>query len=91
MLPAVAERLGWFVEAYYGRPVFVTQPASRTNDAGTTATFSVLAGGSEPLSFQWLKDGVPLVDGGNITGAATAVLMLTQCAARATLAATASW
>ena len=66
----------WFVETDYGMPVFVSQPGSRTNDAGTTATFSVVAGGSAPLSFQWRKDGVPLADGGNIAGAGTAVLTL---------------
>jgi uncharacterized delta-60 repeat protein len=69
---------GWFVEAYYGMPFFLLQPASRTNQVGTPATFSVIAGGSEPFSFQWRKDGVPLVDGGNIAGAATAVLSLTN-------------
>jgi uncharacterized delta-60 repeat protein len=69
---------GWFVEAYYGRPGLTFQPASRTNDAGTTTTFSVVAGGSEPLSFQWRKEGVPLVDGGNLAGATTAVLRLTN-------------
>jgi uncharacterized delta-60 repeat protein len=67
---------GWFVEAYYGSPGFTTQPPCRTNDAGTTATFSVLAGGTEPLSFQWRKAAVPLTDGGKIAGARTAVLML---------------
>ena len=68
----------WFVESDYGMPVFLSQPGSQTNDAGTTATFSVLAGGSAPLSFQWRKDGVPLADGGNIAGAATAMLVLTN-------------
>jgi len=69
---------GWFVEAYYGMPVFLLQPASRTNQVGTPGTFSVIAGGSEPFSFQWRKDGVPLMDGGNIAGAATALLSLTN-------------
>jgi len=67
---------GWFVETDYGMPVLVSQPGSQTNDAGTTATFSVVAGGSAPLSFQWRKDGAPLADGGNIAGAGTAVLTL---------------
>jgi uncharacterized delta-60 repeat protein len=71
---------GWFVEAgcYYGLPMLLSQPASRTNDAGTTASFSVLATGSEPLRYQWRKDGVPLADGGNVAGARTAVLLLTN-------------
>ncbi len=64
----------YFVEAYLGAPVVVVQPANRTNDAGTTATFSVLASGSGPLEYQWRKDGLPLLDGANINGAKTATL-----------------
>lgn len=45
-----------------GVPVILTQPASQTNNAGNTATFSVSASGTEPLSYQWWKDGVTLVD-----------------------------
>src|SRR6185295_17707505 len=37
-------------------PVIVTQPSSRTNIAGTTATFFVGATGSEPLRYQWMRD-----------------------------------
>jgi uncharacterized delta-60 repeat protein len=66
---------GWFVEAYTGRPGLSALPASRTNDAGTTAVFSVVAGGSEPLTFQWLKGGAA-VQGPNVSGAATATLTL---------------
>ena len=42
-------------------PQVVTQPASLTNLAGTTATFSVSAAGTLPLAYQWRKDGVSLV------------------------------
>jgi uncharacterized delta-60 repeat protein len=59
-----------------GPPVISLQPASRTNEAGTTATFSSAASGALPLIYQWLKDGVPLVNGGNLSGAGTAVLTL---------------
>jgi len=61
-----------------GPPVLLSQPASVTNEAGTTVTFSVEAGGSRPLSFQWLMDGLPLADGGNREGTGTAVLTLTN-------------
>ena len=67
---------GWLVESYYGRLFFLEQPVTRTNNAGRTATFSVHVGGSAPMSFQWLKDGVPLVDEGNASGAFTATLTL---------------
>src|SRR5438876_699945 len=35
------------------QPVITTQPSSLTNIAGTTATFSVEATGTEPLHYQW--------------------------------------
>jgi hypothetical protein len=44
-------------------PGITTQPASQTNLVGTTATFTVIAGGSTPLSYQWSKNGA------NIAGA----------------------
>jgi uncharacterized protein YjbI with pentapeptide repeats len=34
-------------------PTIINQPASSINKAGTSATFSVLAGGTAPLSYQW--------------------------------------
>ena len=39
-------------------------------------SFSVTATGTEPLSYQWQKDGVDLTDGGSITGATTATLTI---------------
>ncbi|MGC1413657.1 MAG: choice-of-anchor D domain-containing protein, partial [Candidatus Acidiferrum sp.] len=44
-------------------PTITTQPANQTVTAGQTATFSVVAGGTAPLSYQWQKNGV------NIAGA----------------------
>jgi uncharacterized repeat protein (TIGR01451 family) len=37
-----------------------TPPASLTNCAGTTAGFSVTAGGTGPFNYQWLKNGAAL-------------------------------
>ena len=68
----------WFVETTAGPPAISFQPYSLVLNAGTTASFSVEAGGSGPLGYQWRKDGVPLADGGNIAGAATAMLVLTN-------------
>jgi hypothetical protein len=47
-------------------PTITTQPANQTVTAGQTATFSVVATGTAPLSYQWQKSGV------NITGANSA-------------------
>jgi hypothetical protein len=47
-------------------PTITTQPANQTVIAGQTATFSVVAGGSAPLSYQWRKNSA------NIGGATSA-------------------
>jgi uncharacterized delta-60 repeat protein len=57
-------------------PVFGAQPASQIQDAGTSASFYVTVSGPGPFAFQWRKDGVPLLDGADIAGAATATLTL---------------
>src|SRR5204862_96211 len=38
-------------------PTITTQPASQTVSAGQTATFTVTAAGTAPLSYQWQKNG----------------------------------
>lgn len=47
-------------------PSITTQPASQTVTSGKTATFSVAASGTAPLSYQWNKGGII------ITGATSA-------------------
>jgi hypothetical protein len=44
-------------------PTITTQPLNQTVTAGQTATFSVVASGTAPLSYQWQKNGA------NIAGA----------------------
>src|SRR5688500_3480762 len=39
------------------------QPANRSSIAGGTATFSVIAIGTHLLSYQWLFNGYPLLNG----------------------------
>ena len=46
-------------------PVISSQPASQTNIVGAPVAFSVSATGTLPLSYQWLKNGVPLVSATN--------------------------
>ena len=41
-------------------PSITTQPASQTITAGQTATFSVSASGTAPLSYQWRKSGTAI-------------------------------
>ena len=47
-------------------PTITTQPANQRVTAGQTATFTVVAAGTAPLSYQWQKNGV------NVTGATSA-------------------
>jgi hypothetical protein len=46
------------VMAGYSQPVITNQPQSQTNLVGTTATFWVVATGTEPLAYQWLGGGL---------------------------------
>ena len=55
-----------------------SQPASRVNVAGTTATFSVIVGGITSPSYQWQKNGVVMTDGGNVSGSTAATLTLSN-------------
>jgi len=47
-------------------PTITTQPANQTVTVGQTATFTAVAAGTAPLSYQWQKNGV------NIAGATSA-------------------
>jgi hypothetical protein len=47
-------------------PSITTQPANETVTAGQTATFTMVAGGTAPLGYQWRKNAV------NISGATSA-------------------
>ena len=59
-------------------PVLLVQPANTNALQGQTVRLSSSAGGSTPLSFQWLKNSAPLTNGGNVSGATTAALTLTS-------------
>jgi hypothetical protein len=54
------------VNAAAAAPTITTQPANQTVTVGQTATFSVTATGTAPLSYQWQKNGT------NIAGATSA-------------------
>lgn len=53
-------------------PAITTQPVSQTVTAGANVSFTVVATGTAPLSYQWMKSGV------NISGATSATLTLTS-------------
>lgn len=57
-------------------PGIITPPASQTKLEGQSVSFSVVAAGSTALSYVWNKNGVPLSNGGHISGATTATLTI---------------
>lgn|GEM_PF-639984 len=59
-------------------PSITTSPSSVTSAAGTNAVFTVAAAGSPPLAYQWRKGGTNLTNTGNITGATTATLIVSN-------------
>ena len=59
-------------------PAVVYQPSSQTRYAGQTVTFQVTAMGTLPLVYQRYHDNNPLNDGGNISGANTATLTISN-------------
>jgi uncharacterized repeat protein (TIGR03803 family) len=59
-------------------PFIISPPVSETNVDGATATFPVLAEGTGPLAYQWLRSGTALFNIGNASGANTATLTLTN-------------
>ncbi|MFT3680741.1 MAG: Ig-like domain-containing protein [Ferruginibacter sp.] len=56
-----------------------TSPAGQTICSGNDVSFTVAATGSG-LTYQWRKNGVPISDGGNISGTNTDILSITGAA-----------
>jgi uncharacterized protein (UPF0548 family) len=62
------------VDAASTKPSITTQPANVTVTVGQTATFTVVANGSAPLSYQWTKNGTKVgTNSATYTTAATAL------------------
>src|SRR5262249_11793673 len=57
-------------------PSITTQPTNQSAVAGNNVSFSVVAGGTTPLSYQWLFNGTSLSNGGQVNGATTSRLSL---------------
>jgi len=54
-------------------PSITTQPVSRTVTVGSNTTFTVVAGGTSPFSYQWFLSGTNLVNATNAALTLTAV------------------
>jgi Immunoglobulin I-set domain len=60
-----------------GEPALIVQaPESQYAPLGGSASFHVGAVGTAPVIYQWRRGGLPLTNGGNISGADTAVLVI---------------
>lgn len=58
-----------------GAPTVELQPVDQTVAAGAPASFSIIASGTQPIGYQWLKNG------NSISGATAATLALTSVSA----------
>lgn len=65
-------------EAPPGAPVITNQPKHTTVSAGATAVFTVGVSNLAGVSYQWQHNGANLSDGGNISGATTATLTVSD-------------
>lgn len=61
-------------------PVILEGPVSQSAAEGAAAMFGVSAAGRGALTYQWFKDGLPLMDGGSINGSVTAMLTISAAA-----------
>jgi hypothetical protein len=64
-------------------PQITIQPTPQTNIiySGRTARYSVTAVGSAPLSYQWRMNGAPLSNAGNVSGATSPNLVISNLTA----------
>ncbi len=81
------EGVSWFgatltvninVSGVAGAPTITTHPLSQTVGLGGNVNFTVVATGSQPLSYQWRKNAANLSNGGNISGVTTTTLTITS-------------
>ena len=52
------------------------QPEGQSVNVNGTLLLTCVVSGSEPISYQWLKDGVPLQDDGRVSGSNDSTLMV---------------
>lgn len=62
-------------------PTITASPHSQTVYSGAGVSFAGAATGNQPLTYYWEKDGSPVVNGGNISGAHSNVLTILNVSA----------
>src|ERR1043165_9985103 len=63
------------------KPTITTQPLSQSVLAGSNASFSVIASGQTPFSYQWSFNGTNLTNGLHINGANNSTLIVSNVVA----------
>ena len=64
---------------FIGKPQVTKHPDSQENIvAGSDLAISVTATGTDPLGYQWQRDGVELEDANGFTGTNTSTLTVTR-------------
>jgi len=61
-------------------PAITSGPTNAAVTEGQAAQFTIGVGGGPGTTFQWMKDGVALEDGGRVTGSHSATLQVVDCA-----------
>jgi hypothetical protein len=76
---AAGQDRAWVDEVFFGAlpPSITSQPAGRAVEAGSTVSFGVAVAGTPPFGYQWRRNGVPLVNGGGVSGVTSTNLVLT--------------
>lgn len=59
-------------------PGILVEPTDQVAMAGATATFTVVASGTSPFNYQWLKNGTAIANSANISGANGTNLVLSH-------------
>jgi hypothetical protein len=59
-------------------PILTVQPTNQTVGVGSTVQFSINGYATSPYFLQWVEDGINLVNGGNLSGANSITLTITN-------------
>ena len=66
----------WFVEAFTGWPCLISQPRDLRTNAGVSLVLAPTVVGGLPMTFQWQKDGLDLVENLRCAGTVSNVLVI---------------
>jgi len=77
---SVGQDRGWVDQFVFTprAPAITLQPASQIVEEGSRVTFTSLAAGAPPLTYQWRFNSVNLTDGNGISGAKTTSLIISN-------------